>query len=160
MLMSRHHPALVAEGPGDLALPLHRAPGLGSRLRAHLDAQRLDAALAAGADPMASPDLTARAELLLRPRTRRALAHGLRRAAADASRTRMAISAAVHVARPDVHENARPLLALAAELLDPCVRPGGIALTRRLLCDGAGPLYAPSGAGELRDAIEEARAAL
>ena len=127
---------------------------------ARLRASRLDEELACGADPVASRERAARAALLLRPRARHGLSAGLRRAVADARRPRRALSSVVGVARPAVRACAPDLLALAAELNDPGVRPRGVALTRRLLCDGTGPLYRAASDDELRTAVEAARAAL
>lgn len=127
---------------------------------ARLHAGRLDDQLADGTDPAESHELAARAALLVRPRTRHGLASGLRRAVADARMPQCARSSAVHVARAAVRECAPELLALAAELGDEGVRPQGVALTRRLLRDGSGPLYVATRVDELRAAVDQARAAL
>jgi hypothetical protein len=127
---------------------------------ARLRAGRLDDQLVAGADPVESAELAARAALLLRPRMIHALQTGLRRAVAEARLGRCARSSAVHVHRPVVEACGPGLLALAAELGDPGVRPQGVVLTRRLLCDGAGPLYREGDPEELRAVVAEARAAL
>ena len=127
---------------------------------ARLRAGRLDESLAAGADPAESRELAARAALLLRPGTLHALQAGLRRAVAEARLGVCARSSAVHVDRAAVEVCAWDLLALAAELGDRAVRPQGVAMTRRLLCDGAGPLYRGGDPEELRAAVDAARAAL
>ena len=128
--------------------------------RARLHATRLDAEIADGADPMESGDRAARAEHLLHPRVRHGLATGLRRAVADARKVSCARSSAVHVARPAVRACAPSLLALAAELGDPGVRPRGVALTRLLLSDGTGPLFCARSEDDLRAVVDGMRAAL
>jgi hypothetical protein len=127
---------------------------------ARLQGSRLDERLACGADPAESSALAARADLLLRPRMRHALQAGLRRAVAEARLVQCPRSSAVHVDRAGVGSCGPELLALAAEIGDAGVRPRGIALARRLLCDGAGPLYSPGAGEELLAAVREARAAL
>ena len=128
--------------------------------RVRLHATRLDGEIADGADPMETGERAARTAHLLHPRVRHGLATGLRRAVADARKISCARSSAVHVARPAVRACAPSLLALAAELGDPGVRPRGVALTRLLLSDGTGPLYCARDEAELRAAIDEIRAAL
>jgi hypothetical protein len=94
------------------------------RAAARLHASRLDAQLAAGADPDSSALLGLRAQALTSPRRRRLLGRALERVAARGP-----------VAAPQ-------LLALAARLLRP--RPlaiRGIAAVQVLLTDGAGPLH-------------------
>jgi hypothetical protein len=127
--------------------------------RGRLHAARLDGQLADGADPAGSEDLTVRAGRLLRPRERAALAHSLRRTVAEA-RGAPCPRGCVHVARAAVRDCAPELLALAAELGDPGVRPQGVALTRRLLADATGPLYAATDADGLRAAVQGTRDAL
>ena len=127
---------------------------------ARLQGSRLDEQLASGADPTSSTALAARAALLLRPRMRHAVQTGLRRAVAEARLGQCARSSAVHIDRAAVGACGPELLALAAEIGDPGVHPRGIALARRLLCDGAGPLYNPGAGQELRAAVAEAREAL
>ena len=122
------------------------------RLRIAAHGQRLDEALAAGASPEFSDELTIRAQQLLRRRAD--LARGLRRAASGRSRGFPVSSAAWLDAQP-------ALLALADDLddfADPA--PRGVALAMRLLTDPAGPLYRSSRPGELRAAAELARHAL
>jgi hypothetical protein len=125
-----------------------------------IHAAKLDAELADGADPVGSDELAAWAARLLQPSVRSGLAKGLRRAVADARSRACARSSAVHVARPAVRACAPSLLALAAELGDRGVRPRGVAMTRRLLSDGTGPLYCARSEDELQAVVEEIRAAL
>jgi len=124
---------------------------VGTRLRVALHGARLDAELAAGADPASSEELFARAALLLR--RRRAYARSLRRAIRGGT--------GVPVARAAVLEAAPALLALADDLDEvPAPDPRGVALTVQLLSDGGGPLYRPWAPGELYEAAEGARLAL
>jgi hypothetical protein len=136
----------------------HPAPLL--HLRAAVHGSALDDALAAGSDPAASPELALRAHRLLRPATRAGLARGLRRVVADASIGLRHPSAAVRPARGSVRACAPQLLTLAAELGDPGIRVQGVALTRRLLADGFGPLFMPGPDEALLEAVEQAREAL
>jgi hypothetical protein len=133
---------------------------LHARLRARILATRLDAKLADGAGPHRSPELARRTEHLLSARSRNALADGLRRTVADARSPRLTLSAAIHVARPAVRACAPDLLSLAAELRDDRVRVRGVAMTRRMLMDGAGPLFCATGEEELRRVVDAARQAL
>jgi hypothetical protein len=145
-----------------LSHPLHDVSDvdLHARLRARSLAHRLDEELADGADPRALPELAWRAQHLLRPRSRAQLAHGLRRAVTDARSPRITLSAAIRVARPAVRACAPDMLALAAELGADDVRVRGVALTRRLLTDGAGPLFCATSQDELRRVVDAARQAL
>jgi hypothetical protein len=138
----------------------HETVGTMQVISTRLHAARLDEELACGADPVGSDARAAWAAHLLQPNVRSGLAKGLRRAVADARCVSCARSSAVHVARPAVRACAPSLLALAAELGDRGVRPRGVALTRRLLSDGAGPLYCGRSEEELLAVVEEIRAAL
>jgi hypothetical protein len=93
-------------------------------------------------------------------RARRRYAASLEHAVGRAGATRPVLSAAVPVS-PEAAGQARgALLDLAERLRQPrSVHHDGLALVRRLLCDGAGPLYygAP---GELRQAAITALQAL
>ncbi len=109
-----------------------------------------------------------RAAQLVSPASRARLALGLERVLEAADEPPITFSAAAPLNRPAIHAN-RPLLrALAHELRgDAAVRAEGIARVRRLLVDGAGPLYAPASAGTLAraagaglDALYEAATSL
>jgi hypothetical protein len=141
-------------------IPTRSDRTLRARLRARLSATRLDEQLALGADPGSSPELAAHAEWLVAPRGRRALATGLRRAVMDARDPRLHVSASIHVARSAVRTCAPAMLALAAEIAAGPVHPRGVALTRRLLMDGAGPLYCARDDDDLARAVAAARDAL
>jgi hypothetical protein len=93
-------------------------------------------------------------------RARRRYAASLEHAVDRAGATRPVLSAAVPVS-PEADGPARSaLLDLAERLRQPrSVSSDGLALVRRLLCDGAGPLYY-AGPGELRRAAVTALQAL
>jgi hypothetical protein len=95
------------------------------------------------------------------PRARQRLAKGIENAVARAEQGYVPFSAAVPVAR-DAAEDARGvLLDLAERLRAPRpAHPDGVLLARELLLDGAGPLYAPAGPGDLRAAALRALRAL
>ncbi|WP_028059647.1 hypothetical protein [Candidatus Solirubrobacter pratensis] len=132
------------------------------RLRVALIAPRLDSALAAGIDPVASSELALRAGQLVSPRRRAGFARSLVRAVQSAQTPRLPMrGASVPVNRAAVREARPALLALAddlVEVLHPC--PRGVALAVELLRDGAGPLYRPHAPAELHTAAERARHAL
>jgi hypothetical protein len=136
------------------------------RLRVRCCLETLDQALAAGADPAASPDLALRARQLTSPEERAATAAALEEAIAEALDPPRGLTARVPVQAAQVLA-ARPFLErLAAELREVrAPRAQGVARARRILADGTGPLYAPAPAGELArlawracDALEDAPA--
>jgi hypothetical protein len=119
---------------------------------------RLDRALAAGVDPLTSPALAARAELLLTRRLREAVASSIYQTLKDASVGVPPNSVRVPPARDAVRRNRRELLELAAELRQATdVSARGVAATCLLLGDGSGPLYYEAEYGLLRAAIFRAR---
>jgi hypothetical protein len=133
-------------------------PDLFARIASHLRAGSLERELIAGADPLASPALAARAATLCSRRTRTELAAGLERSLAAArgpQRRWWAVSP---------HS---PLLASAdevrelAELLrgEAPLRAAGVAMLKRLLTDGGGPAYRGRPHAAARP-LREARAAM
>ena len=129
-----------------------------ARLTVRLRANRLDRALAAGVEPDASPQLSARAEMLRSRRGREAIAAGIYRTVKDAGVGRPAFSVRVPVARQAVSQNRRELLELAAELRQASeVSARGVAATRLLLVEGTGPLHLEEEHGALRAAVLRAR---
>lgn len=130
--------------------PDHTAPDvylvqpvrLRDRLTARLEARRLDAELARGADPDTQAPLTLRARILIHPRHRRTLARGIERVAGSARRA-------------DIAAVGPQLRALAARLAYPGpVAARGVAEVRLLLTDAGGPLH--RGGGDLLGAIDRA----
>jgi hypothetical protein len=113
-----------------------RIVGLWARLRA----QHLDERLAAGADPVTSPLLAARAAQLATPASRARIAAGLERMALSPNPSRPRF--AVLPQRGAIEPNRDRLLSIAAILRSR--RPayaGGIAEARLILTDGTGPAY-------------------
>lgn len=125
-------------------------PRLGVRLRARARRLRLDRALAAGADPSASPLLAARAAQLVDPRTRQRIAAGLEQLAFTADRAHSRVQTLP--LRGAVRPNREMLLELTRTLRDRQLHYArGIAMLELLLSDGTGPAYTdPSGAGLAR----------
>jgi hypothetical protein len=131
------------------------------RLVAWWHGAAFDDALAAGVDPDSDVRLAAHAARLARPHCLEALADGLERAVADAERPRRPLSAAVPVRAGEVIDDKDGLLALAALLRSTRQpSPRALALTRRLLIDGASPLYVADAPQSLRDAVAQAAGAL
>jgi hypothetical protein len=121
----------------------------------------LDRLLLAGADPDGSPALRRRARKLASPRRRESLACGLENAVVAARRPRASLSSVVPVRRAEVRATEHLMLELAARIRATNGRhPAGLILARRLLTSGAGPLFAPSAPGALRDALTDAMVAL
>lgn len=122
-------------------------------LTAIVSSSRLDRRLAAGADPQSSAALAARAARVTDERFRARVADGLAAAIDRASNERSAFSAAIPVQWAQVQNARAELTELIDELRAPWpVRPQGVAMARRLLLDGGGPLYAPAPSGTLRSA--------
>jgi hypothetical protein len=121
---------------------------------------RFDDALAAGADPAGDPRLAAHSARLARPHQIAALADGLERAVEAADRRQPLLSSAVPVRAREVLASRDELLSLVALLrTTPNPPPRALALSRRLLLDGASPLFSPEAAGTLRGTVDEARLA-
>jgi len=131
---------------------------LRDRLAARLRAAHLDRELATGIPPETDPALLLRAERLIKPSMRRALARDLRRIMRDARGGHVWLEARIPSRRREVTEAADELEQLAARLDDDAgpVEPRGVALVRRLLTDGCGPLYFTGAAEHLRAAVERA----
>jgi hypothetical protein len=91
------------------------------------------------------------------PKARTELAADIERLVQEAEERPRPLSAVAPLPRNAVLAAGPLLLTLARELGGHgTVRPQGIVLIRRLLTDGASPLYAPDGDEALRRAIEEA----
>jgi hypothetical protein len=114
------------------------APGVLARIRGAFGHAALDRVLAEGDNVAGSPELTARAWQITRPRARARLANALERLLSDAERPRSAICVEeLEVARAELRR-------LSGRLRDPRpVRARGVALVRLLLSDRHGPLYTP-----------------
>jgi hypothetical protein len=129
-----------------------------TRLRVRTRRFGLDARLARGEDPIGDPALELRAAQLCRLRNRERVADALMLALARAEHRSASLSAAIPVRREAVSEGRPAVLQLAIVLRKPgpvCAQ--GVALARRLLWDGNGPLYSLGEPGALH---HEARRAL
>ena len=136
-----------------LLLPNRRA-----RLRARIQADSLEQALIAGADPSDSPQLAARAAQLTSWRTRRLIAAGLDRLLRASEGPQRRWWAACR--RDPLAANAGAISELADLLrADAPLYARGIAIVNRLLTDGNGPLYRGNGA-RIAAELEQARAAM
>ena len=133
------------------------------RLRAAWARENLDRRLAEGADPETDPLLHTRAERLVTPASRAALADGLERAVAAAQDTGAALSSAAPVRRGPVRGARHELMGLAGELRHmPDPRPRGVAMAERLLTEPSSVLFTAASSAEVaraaRDAVDNLRA--
>ena len=119
-------------------------PGLALRLRVRWNALALDSALAGGADPGASDELTLRAQQLAQPKTAEEMARSIghllelvdRSSAAQLAVTRMPFGIdQVQAVRPRLVKLAERLRAKGSHPVR------GLAMANLLLEDGGGPLY-------------------
>jgi hypothetical protein len=118
-------------------------PQLTTRVAVLLARHRLDRDLAAGTAPACTPAHALRADQLAAAHTREELAEALESVVLTAQRPPAALTAAAPLRRDAIVADRSALEQLARRLRAPRpVRARGVALTRRLLTDGAGPLYA------------------
>ena len=122
---------------------------LGLRARTWWKRDRLDDALASGADPASTPELALRARQLLSPAGRSSLANTIVKLLGEAHGPNLGpYTSAGHERSARILEYADNLRALVARLRDE--RPidvQGAAMTARLVNDRTGPLYREGGAG-------------
>ena len=139
-----------------------RAPAsLTLRLRVLLHRARLDRMLIEGADPVATLELTLRAYQLTRASHRRQIAASIDDAVASAAARRRRAPSAAPLARARISVARSELAELSRALREePVASARGVALARRILVDGAGPLYVDGGDTALRAAAAEALGAL
>jgi hypothetical protein len=138
-----------------------REPRMRDRLAMRLHGADLDVQLACGGSPEGSMALALRAKLLGRMTTRKALAGRLYGVLADAERPRVNFTSRVPVCRRKVQLARAELEALAERLRQPApVAVEGVAMARRLITNGSGPLYTRTDADDLAVAAEQARFAL
>ena len=159
----------MAVSPLEHATSPWAAPSSRSRRRGRIRATasawingwELDRQLAAGCDPESDAALEARARRITTRRSRRRLADGLARVLRTVEPARPGFTAA---ARPDAAEvlAARTVLASVEHRLrcNDQIAPPGAAMLGLLLTDCAGPLYNPTGPGELGSRLRAAAAAL
>lgn len=116
--------------------------GLRDRLRGYLTAGRIDRHLAQGASPEATAAAALRAQELTTMQTRRDLASGLQRALASAIASGYARPAGAPLARDGILASAAEIEELSRRLVaQGPVSVRGVAETRLLLTNGAGPLH-------------------
>lgn len=121
------------------------------QLRVRVGRRRLDRELADGCGRAESVARALRAAQLATPQSRRHVAESLRRAAAAGTRVDARMGAPL---RPPAGRWREALFGLAERLEQPVsVNVRGIARARRLLTDGAGPLYGPGRRVSLGDAV-------
>jgi hypothetical protein len=138
-----------------------RAPALRSRALATLRHAELDRRLADGADTTDDRELIVRAWQITRPSARERLATALDAILTDAERPRRARGTSVPICREEVAVARDEIVRLVERLRDQRpVRPRGVALARRLLTDGTGPLYVACANDELWRRLHRAAAAL
>ncbi|PZS31403.1 MAG: hypothetical protein DLM58_11755 [Pseudonocardiales bacterium] len=132
-------------------------PRLRDHLAARLHTDRIDHDLAQGASPDGSVTAALRAQLLTSTSTRQLLARGLQRAVDIAMTPAVASSRAAAQNRPRIREVAADLDELGRRLLaDGPVSVRGVARTKVMLTDGAGPLYNARQADQLGAQIRAA----
>jgi hypothetical protein len=135
----------------DAYLRTGAVPRAGRQLRivVWLRRRQLDAALAAGANPLESPALALRARQLGEPARRRCVAMAIERAL-DLARRRPRRSGAIPPC--DLADAERDLERIAIRLRSSRpIRERGAAIVSELLTDGTGPLYNPATNHRLRD---------
>jgi len=131
------------------------------RLSVLLRRGRLDRMLIKGTDPVASPELTLRAYQLTHTSHRRQIAASIEEVLLSARTRRRRSLSAVPLARHGIAGARGEPIELARALREePLAGARGVALARRMLTDGAGPLYVDAGDGALRGAAAEALRAL
>ena len=131
------------------------------RLLVHLRAFRLDSDLAAGASPEASVALALRAQMLVRTRHRRDLAHGARRVLAMATQPTFSGRPQVPVCRDRVRDCSEDFGELVRRLLAAGPVPvQGVAKVGVLFADASGPLYHRASTDNLRARVRDAADAL
>ena len=148
---------LAAEQARAAERALH--PPWSARLVARVFGDRLDRALIDGADPTTSATLAARAALLGSRTTRAELADELDAVLASAQRPPSRLRALPRHAA--LLANASLLRELASILRGSApLYVRGIAMVRRLLTDGTGPMYTSRDGTALERALRKARAAV
>ena len=151
LLADRSNPGCVLLKPG-------RAR---TRLKTYLRSRPLDQALASGASPDSSAELSLRARWLIGAPARTTLARSIRTLIEDAQRPAKPLSPGVPVCRRKVLGSARTLELLTERLTSGGpVDARGVAQVRVLLNDVRGPVYDRAAANDLEPALQEAIEAL
>jgi hypothetical protein len=110
--------------------------------RVWLHRSSLDSELAIGADPNRDPLLRARAQELVGEKARRRIAESFERVLCEVDSAPSLFTSRAPIARTAVRETRPALETVVERLKAPAyVSPQGVAMARRLLTDGAGPMY-------------------
>ena len=145
-------------------LPTHGSPIEAVRTRIHEATKRgaFTRALAAGADPLASPELAPRAAQLISRRERATMARSLHRTLRDAHASRPTLGGPVLIRRGAVRHAEDVITAVISRLEGPHpVSPRGMAQIQRLLTNADNsPLYNNAAPGALRQAMSAVLCAL
>ncbi len=130
-------------------------------LAARVQSHALDEALAAGASPDSSADLSSHARMLLRRSARRRLASQLRDVLRCAAQPRSVWNPSLLVPHTAILVNHDEIAGLARWLEDTePVDVRGVAQLRLLLCRGDSPLYSPADSDQLEEVLEQIGQAL
>ena len=131
------------------------------RLVARLRASHLDAALVSGASLDSSAPLSLHAHGLISAKNRHKLSEEVREIVRKADQPRSVFDPTVPICRRKVLAVRELFEELADRLQDrDPVAPHGVANVRRLVREGAGPLYERPSEDDLQDFLEEAIGAL
>ena len=134
-------------------------PSASARITARLRTGVLDRALAAGADPAASPQIAARTAQLGSTLMRTRIADGLERLALSADKPRSRLR--ILPSRAAMLGNRSEMLELAEILRqDRPLYARGVAMLRVILTDGTGPAYTDQRGDALASQLQVARASL
>ncbi len=129
-------------------------PSLTDNIRLHLNSARLDADLAAGIAPEASPLHAARARHLVTPRFRHVSAANWEHLLLAAREPTRGLSGRVPIRRERVNRAEPEIRELITALRATGPIPSrGVAIATNLLTDGRGPIYNPKAPDNLRATV-------
>jgi hypothetical protein len=157
------NPQLHRPGSAD-RVPTHGSliEAVGNRIHEATKRGAFTRSLAAGADPLARPELALRAAQLISPRERAAMARSLRRTLRDAHASRPTLGGPVLIRRGAVRHSEDVITAVIGRLEGPRpVSPRGMAQLQRLLTNADNsPLYNDAAPDALRRAMSAVLCAL
>jgi hypothetical protein len=138
-------------------------PGLLLRLRVRLQASKLDRALAGGADPRETPELTLRASQLIDSRRREQIATSIDQLLYLAGQDKRAFLGWSRM--PFDRSGVRASWGLLRQLAERLRRSGtpsprGVAMAQRLMSDFRGPIFTSGRANRLPEALAATISAL
>jgi hypothetical protein len=152
---------LLIRDPGDGQRILTRRCRAWDRLAARLLAPSLDRRLAAGHPPEADRLTATRAQALVSPDRRRALAANWEHLLDVAGRPPLPYNGRTPMCRDRIATAEPAVRAMLVSLVTPLpVSARGVAMTSLLLSDGAGPLYNRQSPVDLLTAVRQATAQL